>query len=631
MTRTVVQGSFVRGVAGQLQPVSTARAQPVPGTAIPVDARLLRPSGPGQALPENVRERMERAFGASFADVRIHIGTQAASIGAVAFTSGSNIFFARGHYLPETPAGRQLIGHELAHVVQQRQGRVRVPPGTGPVIVDDPHLEAEAERAGMVAMKAPPASMPSTPMPPAGTQTLQPYRGRKFNPKQEEQRRRLFERRDRRFRQQEEATIRRRLARNCAHDAVGPVDAEGRVHGPLAARFRTAARDLRAAALADRGVLRNFMESMSAAPLLVALMQLITERFGTPPGPQTVSPTGPAVGGAGPPAGTLRLHRPAPALTTEPSVPRPMPRPRFGVWPEFQNSDIGSRAVVDMLTTLDSTSPWRAQTDVQTNLYSYRRHPGAVDLTSHVADAIERRTPAFTLRFPHETGEVMYAITEDCRIVVAARSGHQRDLPHPTLIGGIDPLALGGGLVEFRDGRISRVLVHSSGHFRPSGFDATEVALALFNRLPPGVFHDEFEGFVVYAGPTLQLQHRRGRRGHAPFRVEEGPDERGTTEQTRALERRRQMGDFERSLKSRNFDRALGTMRQEILLALFNPQTLLPLHLVPNRQVRSWLADLKALAARRREELVAEWIERHAGTVPSFQQLARDVIARELP
>lgn len=100
----------------------------------------------GQPLPMNVRQRMEAAFRTTFADVRVHVGPLATSIGALAFTHGSHIHFAPGQYNPDTPRGQQLLGHELAHVVQQRTGRVRNPFGSGVAIVHDPALEAEAAR-----------------------------------------------------------------------------------------------------------------------------------------------------------------------------------------------------------------------------------------------------------------------------------------------------------------------------------------------------------------------------------------------------------------------------------------------------------------------------------------------------
>jgi len=118
----------------------------------------------GQPLPADVRQRMESFFGASFADVRIHIGPQAASIGARAFTHGSNIHFAPGQFDPVTARGRQVLGHELAHVVQQRAGRVRNPFGSGVAVIHDVALEGEAERFGQRAamhMNAAPTIQPA--------------------------------------------------------------------------------------------------------------------------------------------------------------------------------------------------------------------------------------------------------------------------------------------------------------------------------------------------------------------------------------------------------------------------------------------------------------------------------------
>lgn len=90
---------------------------------------------------------MERLLSSDFAKVRVHIGPQAQRIGAIAFTSGDDIFFAPGRFQPGTHEGLRLIGHELAHVVQQKQGRARPPVGGGPAILFDPLLEAEADRA----------------------------------------------------------------------------------------------------------------------------------------------------------------------------------------------------------------------------------------------------------------------------------------------------------------------------------------------------------------------------------------------------------------------------------------------------------------------------------------------------
>lgn len=126
-------------------PEATAAAVlPTPGTA-----------GAGRPLPAGVEEVMGRAFGHDFSAVRVHEGTEAAALGAIAFTRGRDLYFAPGRFQPASFAGRKLLGHELAHVVQQRSGVVRRPPGTP--INRDPRLEAEAEAAGGEAARGRPA------------------------------------------------------------------------------------------------------------------------------------------------------------------------------------------------------------------------------------------------------------------------------------------------------------------------------------------------------------------------------------------------------------------------------------------------------------------------------------------
>lgn len=74
--------------------------------------------GGGGALPH--RASLESAFGVDLGDVKAHTGPAAAqasrAIGAEAYTMGSDIAFA-------SPApGKELVAHEVAHVIQQRAG-----------------------------------------------------------------------------------------------------------------------------------------------------------------------------------------------------------------------------------------------------------------------------------------------------------------------------------------------------------------------------------------------------------------------------------------------------------------------------------------------------------------------------
>ncbi len=177
MIAKVIQGSFLGGQA-KLATLGPRRVMPPPiqtkgmvrplgppapafagrpgavqlhrtGSAFEVEAgQLGLASGGGKPLPAAMRNKMEAALNADFANVRVHIGPQAERIGAIAFTIGSDIYFAPGRYQPHTLQGQQLLGHELAHVVQQRAGRVRNRLSTGLAVVQDHSLEAEADRLG---------------------------------------------------------------------------------------------------------------------------------------------------------------------------------------------------------------------------------------------------------------------------------------------------------------------------------------------------------------------------------------------------------------------------------------------------------------------------------------------------
>jgi hypothetical protein len=79
--------------------------------------------GGGQPLSESSRSFFEPRFGADFSQVRVHTDTRAAeaaqSVNARAFTMQNAIVFNHNQYSTETTPGKQLLAHELTHVVQQ--------------------------------------------------------------------------------------------------------------------------------------------------------------------------------------------------------------------------------------------------------------------------------------------------------------------------------------------------------------------------------------------------------------------------------------------------------------------------------------------------------------------------------
>jgi len=109
-------------------------------TATPqLAAQLNSSKGSGQPLPKGTLSSMNNVFGADFSGVRVHVGSRAEEmsqgIQAKAFTHGSDIYFNKGQYNPGSTEGKRLLGHELAHVVQQggaQNSIQRDPPNASP-------------------------------------------------------------------------------------------------------------------------------------------------------------------------------------------------------------------------------------------------------------------------------------------------------------------------------------------------------------------------------------------------------------------------------------------------------------------------------------------------------------------
>ena len=107
---------------------------------------------PGTSLDAATRANLEPRFGYDFSQVRIHTDAKAAGsardVNALAYTVGRDVVFGAGQYSPGTSAGRTLLAHELAHVVQQG-GTPVDPDGSLKIDAPDSALEREAEQAGV--------------------------------------------------------------------------------------------------------------------------------------------------------------------------------------------------------------------------------------------------------------------------------------------------------------------------------------------------------------------------------------------------------------------------------------------------------------------------------------------------
>jgi hypothetical protein len=89
-----------------------------------LEAQIHEASEGGQSLTSTVRNSLEPYLGRDFGQVRIHTDAEAdklsRQLGAEAFTTGHDVFFRKGAYQPHTESGKELIAHELTHVVQQK-------------------------------------------------------------------------------------------------------------------------------------------------------------------------------------------------------------------------------------------------------------------------------------------------------------------------------------------------------------------------------------------------------------------------------------------------------------------------------------------------------------------------------
>jgi hypothetical protein len=127
--------------------------------APPIVHKVLR--SPGQLLHGATRAFMESRFGHDFRNVRVHTDAQAANsaraLDALAYTVGHDVVFGREQYSPSSTKGRQLLAHELAHVIQQSGDEPNTPAISGSLKIGpaDGGLEQLARLQSSQALQGP--------------------------------------------------------------------------------------------------------------------------------------------------------------------------------------------------------------------------------------------------------------------------------------------------------------------------------------------------------------------------------------------------------------------------------------------------------------------------------------------
>lgn len=130
------------GPAAQLAAVHRTLAGRIP---MQLQATATKPPGQTSSragLPDRLRSGVEALSGLAMDDVRVHRDSaEPARLGALAYTQGSDIHLG--------PGQEQHLPHEVWHVVQQKQGRVKATTQMkGMAVSQDRRLEAEADRMG---------------------------------------------------------------------------------------------------------------------------------------------------------------------------------------------------------------------------------------------------------------------------------------------------------------------------------------------------------------------------------------------------------------------------------------------------------------------------------------------------
>lgn len=155
-----IQRTFGNRYVGEV--LNRARADEDVDGLDAVERSLDQARGGGQALDHRTRGQMESAFGADFSGVRVHTDARAddlnQALSARAFATGQDVFFRQGEYEPGSTRGRELLAHELTHVVQQNGDAIR--PKLAVSQPDDEH-EVEADSMARAVMQREQQAMPS--------------------------------------------------------------------------------------------------------------------------------------------------------------------------------------------------------------------------------------------------------------------------------------------------------------------------------------------------------------------------------------------------------------------------------------------------------------------------------------
>jgi hypothetical protein len=135
-----------------------------------LQSRIQAARSNGRRLDQQVQQRLEQGTGLDLSNVRVHTDTEAdrlsRAVNAMAFTTGSDIFFRSGTYNPHAMQGYHTLAHEVTHVVQQAAGPVSATHTIAGISISDHNDRFEqAAEANAARLAALPGEKNATPRP----------------------------------------------------------------------------------------------------------------------------------------------------------------------------------------------------------------------------------------------------------------------------------------------------------------------------------------------------------------------------------------------------------------------------------------------------------------------------------
>jgi hypothetical protein len=139
--------SFQKMANKSPQAKQTTQLQAMADNYTPQKQHFIQKKENKTGLPDHLKSGMENLSGMSLDHVRVHWNSdKPAAVQAHAYAQGSNIHLASGQ--------EKHLPHELSHVVQQAQGRVKPTTSVNGIAVNDNvGLEKEADSMGSKALQ----------------------------------------------------------------------------------------------------------------------------------------------------------------------------------------------------------------------------------------------------------------------------------------------------------------------------------------------------------------------------------------------------------------------------------------------------------------------------------------------